>query len=208
MKIKIVSILLCSIMIIILIGCGNVNNTVDSTTNKNQADSLTPEQQKYVSLLESGKEYTKLSADEKKVLLEILISWDTQDDNFKYKYGKAKELLENQRITELKKQEEENKIKYADLIKEIQGIFPDMKISSISGDLDNEKTMVINMNLLKSIDSTKSTCAELLVKKETALKNAGISKINIFIDNQGNNVGLLFFELENGEYKTTISNWK
>lgn len=112
---------------------------------------------------------------------------------------------EEKRIEELKK---ESQIKYSELINEIQSIYPEMKIDSIIDNSDNSRTMTVYMNLLENVGSTEYECVELTVKKETIMKNAGITEIIFFIKNGEEDSGLLLFELENGEYKPIMNNWK
>ena len=45
----------------------------------------------------------------------------------------------------------------------------------------------------------------LCVKKETEMKNAGITDITVFVYNQGESVGILMSKLEDGKYVPVLN---
>lgn len=105
----------------------------------------------------------------------------------------------------LKKEKEESKIVYADLINEIQTEFPDLTVDSIVNLEDGGKTLSIHMSLAESKDATLYNCAEIASLKETRFKNEGITNINIYVKNNNESAGLVFFSLSNGRYEPTIN---
>ena len=108
-------------------------------------------------------------------------------------------------VEESKKQSQENKQLYSDLTNEIEGSFPSMKVSNISG-VDNKKNISINMILLDNLDSTYNECSKLTVKKETRMKEIGIDEISIFVNNsKGENKGILIFKLQGERYEPTLN---
>ena len=146
-----------------------------------------------------------------------VIEKQSKKDVFIIKDGKvAYDIFDNAYKKEKANQErleiegKESKIKYSKIIKEIESMFPQLKVEKILGDSskDGEKTIYIDIDLLENIDSTLSVCAALVVKKETALKNEGISRVWISVNNKGENSGFLTFELENGTYKPWLNTVK
>lgn len=114
---------------------------------------------------------------------------------------KEKDAYEEER----KKQVEQNKQLYADLIKEIEDSYPSMKVSSIGGK-DDKKSLTIYMSLLHNINATEEQACELSVMKETRMKEIGINDILIFVkDNNGKQYGILQFQLNHGEYKPFLN---
>lgn len=105
----------------------------------------------------------------------------------------------------LEKEKEESKIVYADLINEIETEFPDLTVNYIIESEDGEKTLSIHMPLAESKDATIYKCAEIASLKETRLKNEGITNINIYVKNNNESAGLVFFSLSNGRYEPTIN---
>lgn len=192
------------------------NSSITKQNDSKKNETLTPRQEKLVALINSGKSYAEFTEEEKSIYKDLVDNWDILPQNFRNKYQSLKDTFEkkqndylnNQTKEQAAKQSEQNKQTYADLIKEIETSYPDMKVSGIDGEND-KKFLNIHMNLLHNLTATEEKACELTVMKETRMKEAGISSITIFVqDRNGKQQGLLMFDLENGEYKPVLNTLK
>lgn len=106
---------------------------------------------------------------------------------------------------ELEKERDESLTVYADMINEIQTDIPELVVEYVSDTKDGGKDITIHMELLESKDATTRKMAELATTKETLLNDNGITEIMIFIDHNGENVGIVMFANENGRYEPTVN---
>lgn len=133
--------------------------------------------------------YDSLSSDERSII----------KDNVERLRSERETIEENQQIIK------DNMNTYSDFIKEIEDNYPSMKVDDISGK-DKNKAIDIYMTLLNNLNATYSECNKLTLDKETKMKETGINKITIFInDKNGENQGIISFELKNGQYKQKIN---
>jgi len=158
---KIISILLCGIMILGLVGCG---------ADKKESSKNIP----------------------------VKVSQKEIENNDQDKEDKAAEIeAENAMI-------EESKIKYEELINDIENSIPEMTVKYVK-EKEDSRIISIDINLLSNIDDTVKKCSELAIKKETVMKNEGITTINIWVRNGEKTPGMVSFELRNGIYDLTLN---
>lgn len=115
------------------------------------------------------------------------------------------EVDEKEKEEKLEKEKQESKIVYAELINEIQTEFSELTVNYIVNLEDGGKTLSINMPLGENKDATIYKCAEIASLKETRFKNEGITNINIYVKNNNESAGMIFFSLANGIYEPTIN---
>ena len=106
---------------------------------------------------------------------------------------------------EADREKQESLVTYADLIASINELLPEMEISGITDSEDGQRNIWINIELQESIDATLFMYSMLCVKKETEMKNAGITDITVFVYNQGESVGILMSKLEDGKYVPVLN---
>ncbi|OOM74461.1 hypothetical protein CLPUN_39140 [Clostridium puniceum] len=154
------------------------------------------------------KHYEDFTSDEFDMFEKLEDTYDSFNDEGKTAIKSDIERIRNERtkfIEENKKQIEENNKTYADFMKEIESSYQSMKVKDISGK-DKTKQMNINMTLLNNLDDTYYECAKLTLDNETRMKEIGINKIIIFVnDKNGENQGILSFELQSGKYKSKLN---
>jgi len=123
MKNKIISILLCSFIIISLMGCGNTTKTTTNinSTTKQEESKEDKAKTKYIAILESGKTYEEMDDSERAYMAELIGNWDKQDQEFKNKYKSKKEFVEKSMSEAIAKWkiEDGQKTKTADNIPEV-----------------------------------------------------------------------------------------
>lgn len=147
-----------------------------------------------------GKDYTTFSDLDKK----YDSMSESQNKNIKTDMERLRKE-KNDYLEESKKQSEQNKQLYTVFTKEIESSYPSMKVSSISGK-DKTKSLDIYMTLLNNLDATYYECAKLTLDKESKMKEIGINSIMIYVKNKdGENQGILSFELKNGRYESKIN---
>lgn len=105
----------------------------------------------------------------------------------------------------LEKEQQESLITYAEMIEEIQNDIPELTVNYVVSGDDGRDTMSISMPLLESKDATYYKMAELTATKETLMNNNGIDDITIFVYNGEENVGIVMFANEDGEFKPTVN---
>lgn len=190
------------------------SNLVKEESKKNET--LTPRQEKLVSLINSGKSYAVFTEEEKSIYKDLVDNWSLLPQSFRNKFQSQKDefekkqndYLNNQTKEQAAKQSEQNKQTYAYLVKEIENNYPDMKVSAIDGE-DDKKFLIIYMNLLHNLTATEEKACELTVMKETTMKETGISNITIFVqDRNGKQQGMLMFDLKNGRYEPVVNTLK
>ncbi|WP_271814148.1 hypothetical protein [Clostridium beijerinckii] len=207
MKKKLIASVLALFTIISFVGCGSQStsksqNEKKDTKTSNTGYSPTNDENNVLS-----KHYYELTDNEKETFKNLENKYDSLSDNDKTSIKDRIEKLRDERktIEENQKLIKENMQTYADFIKEVESNYPSMKVHDISGK-DKAKDLAIDMKLLNNLDATYYECAKLTLDKETRMKEVGIEKIEIFVnDKNGENQGILSFELESGKYKSKIN---
>jgi hypothetical protein len=100
---------------------------------------------------------------------------------------------------ESEKYRQESLVAYADLIKEIEDEYQNIKVSYIVGK-NQKKIMSIKIQQLLNQDLTLEVIKKLTVEKESRLKDDNIHIILIFIKDKDKDVRIISFSLENGKY--------
>lgn len=205
--------MLCLVTIVVDFSLDNSEKyiqTAQNSSQENQINKVNSKEANYIEILELEKDYKDFNDNEKETFFDLIKNWNLQSEDFKSKYQNRKELLENEKDEYLKKEYDLSKEKYSTLINSIETDFTDMKVNYISENTETgkEKTLDINMKLLNNGDLTKKKCVELTVEKETEMKNEGITNINIYIKNNNEHAGLIFFELRDGKYHPDVSQIK
>lgn len=113
-----------------------------------------------------------------------------------------KEADKNEEESEKKRQE--SLVVYADLIKEIEDEFSDIKVNYIVGE-NEKKIMSLQMEMLTNQELTLEKIERLTVKKETRLKEDKIQIIFIFVKQKDKDVGIVSISLKNGKYEKILN---
>lgn len=174
---------------------GTAKNS-SSNTNSKSGDILTDEQKRILT-----KKYEDLNDVQRTLTLEeIDKKYNIISDSDKKNVDRLKKEKEEY-LNKSSKEREANKDEYDKLKQEIETNFPNMKYDMITG-INKEKTLTINVQLLDNLNMTKSKCEELMLNKETQLKDIGISKILFTVKNKKSEFqGTYLYILESGKYK-------
>ncbi|AQR94900.1 hypothetical protein [Clostridium saccharoperbutylacetonicum] len=100
---------------------------------------------------------------------------------------------------ESEKYRQESLVAYADLIKEIEDEYQNIKVSYIVGK-NQKKIMSIEMQQLLNQELTLEEIEKLTVEKEIRLKDDNIHIILISVKEKDKDVRIISFSLENGKY--------
>lgn len=204
----------CISLVICIIACIYVSNTIRKSKNKSNSTLANAE--------EYGMVYVP-TEEEKAIFAKSFESFDADDylifSDLEGKYNSMSEEMrqniksdvvrirkeEDSYFEECTKQSDENKQSYEDLTKEIEASCPEMNVDSINGK-DNEKSIMIDMKLQKNISEAEEKSIKLVSTKDEAMKSIGISSIRIFVkDKDDKKHGCIVFDLVNGEFNLAIN---
>jgi flagellar biosynthesis/type III secretory pathway M-ring protein FliF/YscJ len=87
-------------------GTAPKTNTVVKQEESKKSETLTPREEKLVSLMNSGKSYAEFNASDKEIYKDLIDNWDILPQQFKTKYQSKKDALEKSQVDFKKKQEE------------------------------------------------------------------------------------------------------
>ncbi|OOM17249.1 hypothetical protein CLSAB_19690 [Clostridium saccharobutylicum] len=178
--------------------------TAKTDTNKTSKSAYVPtdEEKKVLS-----KHYNQLSGSELETLANLKKKSDLFIESDRANIKDNLERLAKEKDSQVEKsvqQSKDNKQIYDSFKTEIESEFQNIKYDMITG-TDNNKNLMLYVALLDNLESTKSKCKELVLNKETKMKDLGIKKIVFTAKNsKGEIQGTYMFELKNGVYQLSL----